>query len=77
MRVTKLGVRKYHDLFEHRTDPRGRTHYWLAGEASEEGEDADSDVIAVRDNHVSITPIQYDLTHYPMLEPIKNWSLVL
>jgi 5'-nucleotidase len=77
VRITKLGVRKYHDLFEHRTDPRGRTHYWLAGEAGEEGEDEDSDVIAVRDNHVSITPIQYDLTHYPMLEPIKNWGLAL
>lgn len=75
VRVTKLGVRKYKDVFEHRQDPRGRTFYWLAGEAIEEGEDPDSDVVAVRSNYVSITPIQYDLTYYPMLEPIKGWNL--
>lgn len=77
IKVTKLGVRKYTDMFEKRTDPRGRTFYWLAGEASEVGEDADSDVVAVRSNHVSITPIQYDMTHYPMLEPIRKWNLQL
>lgn len=75
VKITKLGVRKYQDIFEERPDPRGRTHYWLAGEALEEGEDADSDVVAVRSNYVSITPIQYDLTHYPMLDPIKQWNL--
>jgi 5'-nucleotidase len=77
VRITKLGVRKYQDVFEHRTDPRGRTYYWLAGEAIEDGEDADSDVMAVRSNYVSITPIQYDMTHYPMLDPVRGWDLQL
>jgi 5'-nucleotidase len=77
VKITKLGVRKYQDVFEHRTDPRGRTFYWLAGEAIESGEDADSDVVAVRANYVSITPIQYDMTYYPMLDPIKGWGLKL
>jgi 5'-nucleotidase len=77
VKVTKLGIRKYQDVFEKRTDPRGRTFYWLAGEAVETGEDAESDVVAVRSNYVSITPIQYDLTHYPMLGPIKQWDLQL
>jgi 5'-nucleotidase len=77
VKVTKLGIRRYQDVFEKRTDPRGRTHYWLAGEAVETGEDADSDVVAVRSNHVSITPIQYDLTHYPMMSPVKQWDLQL
>lgn len=77
VKVTKLGIRRYQDVFEKRTDPRGRTFYWLAGEAIETGEDADSDVVAVRSNYVSITPIQYDLTHYPMLDPLKNWNIQL
>ena len=77
VKVTKLGVRRYQDVFEQRKDPRGRTFYWLAGEAIETGEDDDSDVVAVRSNYVSITPIQYDMTHYPMLDPIKKWNLQL
>lgn len=34
--VTRLGVRRYKDLFEKRIDPRGKTYYWLAGEVVEE-----------------------------------------
>jgi 5'-nucleotidase len=75
VKVTKLGIRRYQDAFEKRVDPRGRTFYWLAGEAIETGEAADSDVIAVRSNYVSVTPIQYDMTHYPMLDPVKQWDL--
>ena len=77
VKVTKLGVRKYRDTFEERKDPRGQTYYWLAGEVVEEGEEADTDVVAVRDNYVSVTPIQYDMTHYPMLDPVKNWKIQL
>ncbi|MEO1182493.1 MAG: 5'/3'-nucleotidase SurE, partial [Cyanobacteria bacterium J06636_28] len=36
--VTRLGVRRYRDLFEKRTDPRGKTYYWLAGEVLEESD---------------------------------------
>ncbi|MEB3223986.1 MAG: 5'/3'-nucleotidase SurE [Candidatus Sericytochromatia bacterium] len=74
VRVTRLGVRRYLDTFEHRKDPLGRTFYWLAGEAQELGEAADSDVVAVRDNHVSITPIQYDLTHTGAMAGLQGWG---
>lgn len=77
VRITRLGVRKYEDTFEHRTDPRGRTFYWLAGEAGEEGEAPDSDVVAVRDNHVSITPLQYDLTDAARMAGLAAWGLTL
>lgn len=36
--VTRLGVRRYRDLFEKRIDPRGKTYYWLAGEVLEESD---------------------------------------
>ena len=36
--VARLGVRRYRDLFEKRTDPRGKTYYWLAGEVLEESD---------------------------------------
>jgi 5'-nucleotidase len=37
--ITRLGVRRYIDLFEKRTDPRGKVYYWLAGEVVEEVSD--------------------------------------
>lgn len=34
--MTRQGVRRYIDMFEKRTDPRGKTYYWLAGEVLED-----------------------------------------
>ena len=42
MMVTRLGVRRYQDLFEKRIDPRGKTYYWLAGEVLEESDSGPS-----------------------------------
>ena len=38
VKVARLGVRRYRDLFEKRIDPRGKTYYWLAGEVLEESD---------------------------------------
>ncbi len=75
--MTKLGVRKYHDRFESRVDLRGRTYYWLAGEIVEVAEDPAADVIAIRNNQISITPVHYDLTCYPLLQDMQAWGQTL
>lgn len=77
VRVTRLGRRRYNDCFERRIDPRGKVYYWLAGEAEELEDDTDTDVQAIRDNCISISPIHYDLTHYPSLPEIKEWDVGL
>ncbi len=71
--ITKLGVRPYNDYFEKRVDPRGRTYYWLAGEAIEENELPGTDVFAVRNNQVSITPVTIHMTNEKMVPELKEW----
>lgn len=77
VRITRLGNRKYNDLFERRVDPRGKVYYWLAGEAEELEDDPDTDVQAIRDNFISVSPIHYDLTHFPSLEDLRAWGVGL
>ncbi|MBI6545200.1 MAG: 5'/3'-nucleotidase SurE [Cyanobacteria bacterium NC_groundwater_1444_Ag_S-0.65um_54_12] len=77
VRTTRLGKRRYNDRFERRIDPRGKIYYWLAGEAEELEEADDTDVAAIRDNCVSITPIHYDLTHFASIPDIENWQIKL
>ena len=77
VRVTRLGRRRYSDLFERRVDPRGKVYYWLAGEAEELEDDPDTDVQAIKDNCISVSPIHYDLTHYPSLEEVRAWGVGL
>jgi 5'-nucleotidase len=72
--LTKLGVRRYHDKFESRQDLRGRTYYWLAGEVVEVDEESTADVTALKQNLISITPVHYDLTCYPLLQDMQAWG---
>ncbi len=72
IRVTKLGVRNYDNLFEERRDPRGNTYYWLGGGVKEEEQEKDSDVVAVQEGYISITPINLDLTDYKLIAEYKN-----
>ncbi|HHY81258.1 MAG TPA: 5'/3'-nucleotidase SurE [Clostridiales bacterium] len=74
MKVTRLGHRRYSKNYEKRLDPRGRTYYWLAGELIEEAMASDTDIEAVKNLYVSITPLHFDLTSYKMLDSLKRWG---
>ncbi len=75
--VTRLGIRQYRNAFQKRVDPRGKNYYWLAGEVVDTfQEDEDTDVAAVHNSFISITPIYFDLTNFKLLEKLKSirWS---
>ncbi len=73
--ITHLGVRQYDHVFERRTDPFGRTYYWLAGEPLEVVPDPAADITVVRDKKISVTPIHFDLTNYSIIESLSDWKL--
>jgi 5'-nucleotidase len=68
VRFTKLGNRSYQNVFEERIDPRGRTYFWMAGEPILLKQEESADICAIEGGHISITPLQSDLTNYPILE---------
>jgi len=63
---------KYKDIFIKRIDPRGRDYYWMDGEFLQVSDDENSDYIAVKNNYISITPIQHDMTDYKKLDYLNN-----
>jgi 5'-nucleotidase len=75
VRITKMGRRLYRDQWDKRVDPRGRTYYWLAGELEEIDNDPDSDVVAVEQGYISVTPVQIDLTRYTEMSRLTSWNL--
>lgn len=72
VRITKLGVRNYDNLFEERRDPRGNTYYWMGGGVVEEDQELESDVTAIQEGYISITPIHLDLTDYRLIESYRD-----
>ncbi len=73
--ITKQGRSRYEEVFEGRVDPRGNTYYWLDGVLQATDTEEDSDLVAVQNNYVSVTPIHYDLTAYTQIEPLRRWEL--
>jgi 5'-nucleotidase len=71
MRITRQGLRVYHDRLDRRVDPRGRLYYWIGGDSPTGIPEDDTDIGALTDGFVSITPIQLDLTAYPVLSEIE------
>lgn len=69
--LTHQGRREYVDRIETRADPSGRPYYWLAGSIREDVPDPGSDVHAVLQGRISITPLHLDMTAYPLLERLR------
>lgn len=61
--ITELGGRIFTDSYEKRIDPRGKVYYWMAGELINEPVDAKTDISAIRNNKISITPVTYEMTN--------------
>ncbi len=53
---------RHRDKYEKRKDPRGNVYYWLATETPVEDSIPDTDLMALRENRITITPISFDLT---------------
>ena len=79
--LTRQGLRRYIENFQKRFDPRGKSYYWLAGEVIKEIEQPEhlhlsfeipTDVQAIRDNYITITPLQYNLTDVRSVEYLYN-----
>lgn len=75
IRITKAGKRRYMGSLEKRSDPTGRDYYWLGGDQPVDSLDEGTDVKAIADDYISITPIHLDLTDYSALESIHSWGL--
>jgi 5'/3'-nucleotidase len=72
IKLTRQGKRIYDDSIKETFDPHGQKHYWIGGGNPfwEHGED--TDIQAVQDKYISITPIHLDLTNYDALIFLKN-----
>ncbi|MDH5507964.1 MAG: 5'/3'-nucleotidase SurE [Anaerolineae bacterium] len=74
--VTRQGLRLYRDELLERADPRGRPYYWIGGEVPTGVPDGGTDIGALSEGYISITPLQLDLTAYPLQQAMQSWEWV-
>lgn len=70
--ITELGKRMFTSAYEKRVDPRGKVYYWMAGELITEAEDANTDISAVRNNKISITPVTFEMTNFEVMNELNK-----
>jgi 5'-nucleotidase len=76
-RLTRQGMRVYRDRLDQRMDPRGRPYFWIGGDSPTGLPETGTDIGALSDSYVSITPLQLDLTAYPALHQMNNWAWMI
>jgi 5'-nucleotidase len=74
IQVTRRGLRVYHDKLDKRIDPRGKPYYWTAGDLPTGVPERGTDIGALAEGYVSITPIQLDLTAYHAIPDLNSWE---
>ncbi len=75
-KLCRQAYAKYQENFLERDDPNGRKYFWLTGEFVNFDKGRDTDVWALKNNYVSVVPVQFDLTNYVLKSKLeKNWKL--
>jgi len=77
IKIVRQCTNYQHDSYESRRDPRGREYFWNDTVFTLGPTEEDTDVAALRDGYITLTPLQFDLTHAPLLREWsqKKWTL--
>ncbi|MDA7951832.1 MAG: 5'/3'-nucleotidase SurE, partial [Pirellulaceae bacterium] len=75
--ITPMSTARYGEDFIRRKDPKGRTYYWATCDPPIQAEPVESDVAALSKGHLSLTPLQFDMTKHYEISTIQNWGLHL
>ena len=77
VRVVGQSLKGWREGWERRSDPRGRTYYWMVGGPEREDHGTDSDTAALAERYVTVTPLRFDLTDHARLGDVAAWGLRL
>lgn len=74
VRAVPQNVAPYTEAYDRRIDPRGRTYFWTGPVYDCPNPHPDSDVTALAEGYITVTPLQFNLTHQTMLEQMSDWN---
>jgi 5'-nucleotidase len=74
VRVVPQDVQFHTEQFDRRVDPRGRVYFWTAADPGVAAPHPDTDVTLLGDGYVTVTPLQFNLTHRDRLAAMAGWT---
>jgi 5'-nucleotidase len=73
--VARLGKRIYRDELALMEQTEGRRQYRIYGDASYERDETGTDLVAVANGRIAVTPIHFDLTDHEGLSALQRYDL--
>ncbi len=73
VRAVPQNVAAYEETFDRRTDPRGRVYFWAGASFRCPEPHPDSDVSAISEGWITVTPLQFNLTQSAQLRDMAAW----
>jgi 5'-nucleotidase len=74
VRVVPQNIAPYVETFDRRVDPRGRIYFWSNPDFTCPDPHPDTDVTALGESYITVTPLQFNLTDRAMLEKMQAWQ---
>lgn len=75
VRISRQDIKPIKEHMERRIDPRQRPYFWHAVLPGDPPAESDSDVAAISEDFISITPIKCDVTDYQSIQSLKSWDI--
>ena len=85
VRIVPMAKSHYWESFEHRIDTMGRSYYWFTGrpdprqpnpwQLSKEAPEQMTDLAALSQGYISVTPLNFDVTDRHRLQEMATWDL--
>ena len=72
--VTRQARSKWEESFCERVDPFDQTYYWLTGTFINMDSGENTDLEAIENGFVSVTPIQHDMTAHSFVAALRKWE---
>jgi 5'-nucleotidase len=74
VKVLPQNVTRYDEKFDRRVNPRGRTYFWTGPDFVCPSPHPDTDVTALAEQYISVTPLKFDLTNHSALHAMQGWE---
>lgn len=75
IKIVPMGLEQYGRRYEKRQDPGGRNYYWALWSETEQPPPEMTDINQLRQGHVTLSPLQFDLTRRELLDSMQSWKL--
>ena len=73
-KICRQAMAYWVEEFDKRKNPLGQEYYWLTGKFVNKDQGEDTDEWALKNNYISIVPVEFDLTAHHAIQGLNEWD---